>query len=155
MKKVKIGFLPLYIKLYDDKDPSLRIPMLGHKDAAIAMLKNEGLEVVEAPVCRISAEFMAAKELFNQEQVDAVVTLHLAYSPSLESIGALLACDAPIVVLDSTITYDLYGRMLEADIDSNHGIHGVQAVSYTHLTKPFLCITIRLEKRNLFFWGLS
>ena len=126
MKKVKIGFLPLYIKLYDDKDPSLRIPMLGHKDAAIAMLKNEGLEVVEAPVCRISAEFMAAKELFNQEQVDAVVTLHLAYSPSLESIGALLACDAPIVVLDSTITYDLYGRMLEADIDSNHGIHGVQ-----------------------------
>ena len=78
------------------------------------------------PVCRLAAEFAAAIAHFEKEQVDAMVTLHLAYSPSLESEKALAATELPIVILDTTpeYVYDQYtpdtAEML------NHGIHGVQ-----------------------------
>lgn len=128
-KKVKVGFLPLYIKLYDDTSgPSYRIPMEKYMNMCISMLETQGIEVVPADqVCRIKPEFEAAAEKFNAEDVDAVITMHLAYSPSLESIEALLKLKAPIIVFDSTPHYELIEVAgYEGRISPNHGIHGVQ-----------------------------
>ena len=83
MQKIKIGYLPLYIKLYDDSDPHTRDPMVAHMKTLIAMLESQGLEVTAADVCRVRPEFEAAAKMFNDLDVDAVVTQHLAYSPSL------------------------------------------------------------------------
>ena len=129
MKKIKVGFLPLYIKLYDDSSgPSYRVPMEKYMDMAIKMLENEGIEVLPADqVCRIKPEFEAAAEKFNAADVDAVITFHLAYSPSLESIEALMKLNAPIIVFDSTPHYELIKVAgYEGRISPNHGIHGVQ-----------------------------
>ena len=123
-KKVKVGFLPLYIKLYDDAGVK-RDATLKCMNAAIKMLESEDVEIVLSDVCRIKPEFNAAAELFNNEAVDAVVTYHLAYSPSLESIDALCAMNAPVIVCDTTLTYNMSERMNPADISPNHGIHGV------------------------------
>ena len=128
-KKIKVGFLPLYIKLYDDSNgPGYRAHMEEYMHTCISMLETQGIEVVLADqVCRIAPEFKAAAEKFNAEDVEAVITMHLAYSPSLESIEALLSLKAPIVVFDTTPDYELIksagyiGR-----IGPNHGIHGVQ-----------------------------
>ena len=128
MKKIKVGFLPLYIKLYDDSQGlGYRIPMEKYMNMAINMLETQGIEIVQADVCRIKPEFDAAASMFNEADVDAVITFHLAYSPSLESIEALLSLKAPIIVFDSTPDYELIKVAGYAGrISPNHGIHGVQ-----------------------------
>ena len=127
MRKIKIGYLPLYIKLYDDCGQD-RTPLLAYTDRLVSLLEAQGLEVVRpADLCRTHEEFDSAAALFNAEDVDAVVTQHLAYSPSLESIDALLRLKAPIVVLDSTPDYQLIAVADHKNcIDNDHGIHGVQ-----------------------------
>lgn len=127
MKKIKVGYLPLYIKLYDDNGQD-RTPLLQYMQTLIDMLECRGLEVVRTKdVCRTKEEFDAAAVLFNEEDVDAVITQHLAYSPSLESIGALLSLKAPIIVFDTTPDYQLLAVADKKNcIDNDHGIHGVQ-----------------------------
>ena len=128
MKKIKVGFLPLYIKLYDDANGvGYRAPMEKYMHMAINMLEAQGIDVVLSDVCRIKPEFDAAAAMFNEADVDAVITLHLAYSPSLESIEALLSLKAPIIVFDSTPDYELIkSAAFKGKIGPNHGIHGVQ-----------------------------
>ena len=54
MKKIKVGYLPLYIKLYDDSNPHYRDPMVDYMHMLIKMLESQGLVVVLADeVCRI------------------------------------------------------------------------------------------------------
>lgn len=129
MKQIKVGFLPLYIQLYDDNmTPDYRAPMEQYMNTVIQMLKDQGLQVIPAEaVCRIAPEFEAAVAKFNAEDVDAVITMHLAYSPSLESIDALMKLEAPIIVFDSTADYEIVSyQNSENRIGPNHGIHGVQ-----------------------------
>ena len=99
MKPVRVGLLPLYIKLYDDVDPALRLLQLPFLQDVERALEAEGLSVLVSNVCRVQDEFAQAVALFNREKVDAVVTLHLAYSPSLEAIDALASLDAPIILM--------------------------------------------------------
>ena len=90
MKNIRVGYLPLYIKLYDDNGQD-RTPLVEHMEKLIAMLRERGLEVFPAEeLCRVKEEFERAVRRFNELKVDAVITQHLAYSPSLESIEALL-----------------------------------------------------------------
>ena len=128
IKKIKVGYLPLYIKLYDDSNPHYRDPMVEYMNMLVKMLESQNIEVVMADeVCRVKDEFDRAAKKFNDEDVVAVITQHLAYSPSLESIEALLSLKAPIVVFDTTPDYELLKVAgYEGRISANHGIHGVQ-----------------------------
>lgn len=128
MKKIKVGYLPLYIKLYDDSNPHYRDPMVDYMNMMVGMIESQGVEVIMADeVCRIKEEFDRAAKKFNDADVDAVITQHLAYSPSLESVEALLSLKAPIVVFDTTPDYQLLKvANYEGRISANHGIHGVQ-----------------------------
>ena len=128
MEKIKIGYLPLYIKLYDDSSPWERDPLVEYMNMLVSMLRSQGLDLVMADeVCRVKEEFDRAAEKFNQAGVAAVITQHLAYSPSLESIDALMRLNAPIIVLDTTVDYELLSvANYDNRIMANHGIHGVQ-----------------------------
>jgi len=128
-KKIKVGLLPLYIKLYDDNSgPARRAPMEQYIRGCIQMLETMNIEVLPATqVCRIAPEFEAEVVRFTEADVDAVITVHLAYSPSLESIQALLKLDVPIIVLDATYHYEIIEASgYEKRTGHNHGIHGVQ-----------------------------
>ena len=125
MNKIKIGLLPLYIKLYDDSMPGFRPRMEKFYAKMTGMLENEGFEVVTSPFCRLENEFETAVSSFEQAGADCIVTLHMAYSPSLESIKVLAKTPLPIVVMDTTETYDFGFNVHIDDIDYNHGIHGV------------------------------
>ena len=96
---MKIGLLPLYVKLYDDKLPELRIRLEKFYNEIAGMLEERGMTVVKSDFCRLSDEFSAVVKTYEEENVDAIVTLHMAYSPSLESIEALKGTVLPIVVL--------------------------------------------------------
>ncbi len=126
MKPIRVGLLPLYIKLYDDVDPALRLKQLPFLQDVASALEAEGLELVISDVCRVRAEFERAVSEFNRQDVAAVVTLHLAYSPSLEAVDALAALNMPIILMDTTPTYDFIAEAAVEAIDRNHGIHGVQ-----------------------------
>ncbi len=127
MKKVKIGFLPLYVKLYDDGAPNMRLRIDAFKNEIVDLLKaKEDVEVIAADVCRLEGEFKDAIALFEKEKVDSIVTLHLAYSPSLESEKVLSATNLPIVILDTTPTFEFTDDDDNVSISYNHGIHGVQ-----------------------------
>lgn len=125
MANIKIGLLPLYIKLYDDSAPDARKRVDPFLKKISNKFTEKGIEVVEVPVCRIEPEFEAAINKFENENVDAIVTLHMAYSPSLESEKALARTKLPIVVLDTTENYNFVDTEV-AETMYNHGIHGVQ-----------------------------
>ena len=129
MKKIKVGYLPLYIKLYDDSNEKWRDPVVLYMNKLIGMIEDRGFEVVPADeVCRIKPEFDRAAAKFNSDpEICAVITQHLAYSPSLEAAEALKSLKAPIIVFDTTPDLELLKFAETEDrIMDNHGIHGVQ-----------------------------
>lgn len=148
---MKIGFLPLYIKLYDDNSPKLRARLDPFYEKVAAIFESRGVEVVRSPFCRIKPEFDEAVSLFEKEEVDAIVTLHMAYSPSLESIGALVGTSLPIVVLDTTETFDFSPMMAAGEISYNHGIHGVMDMCsmLTRYGKPYAIAAGHYEESDV------
>ena len=122
---MKIGLLPLYVKLYDDKLPELRTRMDTFYNAIAKSFEQRGIEVVRSPFCRQAKEFSSSVALFEQNNVDAIVTIHIAYSPSLESIAALSKTKLPIIILDTTETLEFTNKQNPEEIMYCHGIHGV------------------------------
>lgn len=121
---MKIGLLPLYIALYDVTNPEVRPRMEAFYESIAKTFEEKGLEVVRSPFCRLKPEFDKAITSFETEKADAIVTIHIAYSPSLESIEALTKTDLPIVVLDATDTME-FTPTSPNNIMYCHGIHGV------------------------------
>ena len=100
-EKPKAGLLPLYLRLYDECRPSA----LAQFDAFVRRISGgliaEGLDVSTAPVCRERPDFERAISSLEDAEVDILITLHLAYSPSLESIGAFKRTKLPILMLEN------------------------------------------------------
>lgn len=125
MKPAKIGFLPLYIELYDAVGSKARSRLEPFYETLVQALEARGLEVIRSPFCRLSEEFEKAISSFEAAGADCIVTWHAAYSPSLESAQALSRTALPIVVLDTTETYDFGASQNPDEISYCHGIHGV------------------------------
>lgn len=121
---MKIGLLPLYIKLYDDIGIS-RDYLKSFYNRVAEIFVKKSVEVSTVDFCRVESEFVQAVSYFEDCNVDAIVTLHMAYSPSLESIDVLTKTKLPIIVMDSTPTLEFTPLQDKIHIDYNHGIHGV------------------------------
>ncbi len=126
LDKPTIGLLPLYLKLYDDTWPSLRDAFAPFLETIRDALESDGCTVVTASICRVASEFCDAVKEFEAADADCIMTLHLAYSPSLEAIDALLAWPRPIIMLDTTMDESFGPDTAPSRIMFNHGIHGVQ-----------------------------
>ncbi len=124
--KPSAGLLPFYIELYDRAAPEKRALVEQFLGEIVSALASRGVEAVPAPVCRIREEFEQAVRSFEKSGVDAIVTLHLAYSPSLESAEVLLATRLPLIVLDTTPDFGFGPDQDPEAVFLNHGIHGVQ-----------------------------
>lgn len=136
---MKIGLLPFYLKLYDEVCPQYHAPALRFAESIAAALRRHGFEVHLAPVCRVREEFQAALDSMETSGCEALATLHLAYSPSLESAALVAASPLPVVVIDTTPDAR-FATGSEDEIMPNHGIHGVQDFCnlLLRLRKPFL-----------------
>ena len=125
MKKIKIGFLPFYVKLYDDVGVDRKPLEKFYEEIAQRIEEEFGLEVIRGAVCRLKGDFSKTISEFENKEADVIVTLHLAYSPSLESADALCATKLPVVVLDTTESYEFSPSTDPNALMRNHGIHGV------------------------------
>ena len=122
---MKIGLLPLYIRLYEECAPAYHDPAQRAADAAADALRKCGFEVESTALCRVGPEIAAAVRNFETSGCQVLVTLHAAYSPSLEAIETLVGTELPIVVFDTTPDAE-FGFDFGNKLMLNHGIHGVQ-----------------------------
>ena len=145
---MKIGLLPFYLALYDNAVPENGRKVRPFADKIAAALKARGFDVVQSPACRLKNEFADAVKLFETSGCEAIATLHLAYSPSLESIGPLSATALPLVIIDTTPDYEF---IPPGHIMANHGIHGVQDFCNLLIRygKPFLLSAGHWEKSDV------
>lgn len=121
---MKIGLLPLYLALYDETSPDARPRMEAFYESIAKAFEAKGAEVVRSPFCRLKPEFEKTIADFEKKDADVIVTIHIAYSPSLEAIESLAKTELPIVVLDATDTME-FTPMSPNNIMYCHGIHGV------------------------------
>ncbi|MHC4887079.1 MAG: hypothetical protein ACYTGH_18535, partial [Planctomycetota bacterium] len=147
----RVGFLPLYLKLYDDSMGERRKDFDPLLEAVNKHFVDEGFEVTAAPVCRVREEFEAAVASFKAADVDIIATLHLAYSPSLESAQVLAESNLPIVMVDTTLSYDFGLDVGPEEIFLNHGIHGLQdlASMLRRFGKPFEIVAGHLTESDV------
>ena len=124
--KTKAALLPLYAELYDRTMPAERSRCEEFLSQVQAALTQRGIDVLPLPTCRLKEEFDAAVRQAERAGAAALVTLHLAYSPSLECIDALARTPLPIFVLDTTPATAFGPGQEPAELMYNHGIHGVQ-----------------------------
>ncbi|MBT3378058.1 MAG: hypothetical protein HN742_39930 [Lentisphaerae bacterium] len=149
--KPTVGLLPLYLQLYDDRMPERRAMFDGFMRDIESGLSAQGMSVHSGDVCRKAHEVAAALDLFGQNGVDVIVTLHLAYSPSLESAPLLAASPLPVVLLDTTMDPG-FGQGTEPDrIMYNHGIHGVMDLASVlrRRGKPFTVVAGHPESSSV------
>jgi L-arabinose isomerase len=151
MTKPRVGLLPLYIELYDKSLPEMRTRVDGFYQQIASALTAHGLEVDTVPVCRVKSEFDSAIRQFERKPVDVIVTLHLAYSPSLESSARLASTPLPIVVLDTTPTYSYGAGQDPQELLYNHGIHGVQDMCnlLRRNQKPYVVVAGHWQKSDV------
>jgi len=147
MKTPKVGLLPLYLKFYDEVLPNLAAQLAPFVQHVQERLVRSGLDVAVAPIARTRPDFASAVERFESEAVDAIVTLHLAYSPSLESAEVLAQSRLPIIMLDTTPDRDFGGHVDPMRLLENHGIHGLQDLASVlrRLGKPYRVIAGHLD----------
>lgn len=122
---MKVGLLPLYISQYDKTSPHLRERMGVFYEKIAVMLEERGVKVVRSPICTEEEQFEKEVATYEESGCDAIVTLHLAYSPGLYSEQALKNTKLPIIVCDTTETFDFSDEQLSSEVMYCHGIHGV------------------------------
>ena len=121
----RAALLPFYLKLYDDLLPESRQKFDGYIQHIVTEFTDRGIEIETGSVCRLAGEFEKEISRFEKADLDCIVTLHLAYSPSMEAIDAFCKTNLPIVILDATMDGE-FGRGVSPDrIMFNHGVHGV------------------------------
>jgi len=149
--KPRAGLLPLYLKLYDDCLPEARGAFGSFLERVRTGLAAQGVEVVTAPICRVADEFAAGVAGLEAQHVDLLVTLHLAYSPSLESIESLARTPLPLLILDTTMDHDFGLDVDPARLLYNHGIHGVQDLGcmLRRRGKPFEIVAGHVTESNV------
>jgi L-arabinose isomerase len=150
-RQVRAGLLPLYLQLYDETVPEVLPQFESFLDQVVYGLTALGVEVSPAEVCRVAPQFRAAVDQFEEDGVDLIITLHLAYSPSIESVDALASTSLPILLLDTTMDHDFGMDVDPARIMFNHGIHGVQdlASMLRRRGKPFEIVAGHVTESNV------
>lgn len=123
-RTIKAGFLPLYLKLYEDITPgAYKLFEEFIRDTKNLLVKS-GVTLADPGIVYEEKHVEKAKDLFLREQVSFIITLHLCYSPSLLIADFLERFDLPILILDTTPDSS-FENMRDDYLTKNHGIHGV------------------------------
>ncbi len=153
MKNIAAGLLPMFTELIDNSRPQVRPKIEKFADDILDRLetKTKDIKYIRSSICCTKADFEKALKLFKSEKVDTIVTLHLTYSPSLESAGVLKESGIPIIILNTTPVFDLGPSQDPVEVLYNHGIHGVQDFCsvLTGMGKKFLIESGHWEKSDV------
>ena len=122
----KIGLLPLFMELLNKAIPDMRPRLDSFVETIAEEFGRRGIQVFRAPLSGLRKDIRGALKMIEENKPDALVTLHLTYSPSLEAISELVRTRLPIIILDTTPVSNFSAIRDPLEIMFNHGIHGVQ-----------------------------
>lgn len=122
-RKLKAALVPLYLKLYEDVAPEIKNRLLPMAEG-VAEILGEWCRLTALPVTCTPDDVRHAEEVIKTENIDCIITLHLAYSPSLLSAGMFASLAKPILIIDTTLD-EGFCAMSGDYLMKNHGIHGV------------------------------
>ena len=121
--RLSVVAAPLYLAFYDEVDPDLRNRIYPMVEAVIQKIAQHA-EVHTVPIITKFEDVDVLKNAAAKEDVDAVITIHMSYSPSQLVCDALKEINKPLLVIDTT--YDAGFKEIYDDyLLRNHGIHGV------------------------------
>ncbi|TFG63044.1 MAG: hypothetical protein E4H36_06575, partial [Spirochaetales bacterium] len=123
-ESVKAGFLPLYLKIYDELTPGGCRRFDGFIREMKDILESSGITLADPGAVFDVSHVKKAGELFQREKVSFVITLHLCYSPSLLIADILEDLGRPILIIDSTPDVS-FENMEDNYLLDTHGIHGI------------------------------
>ncbi len=146
-----LGLLPMYLRLYDEIRPETREAFRPWLTDVATALEREKATVVMADICCVEADFRQAIAGFQAAGVDAIVTLHLAYSPSEEALGVLCGTSLPLIMLDTTMDASFGPDVDPGRLMFNHGIHGVQdlAAMLRRWRRPYHVVAGHLDDSDV------
>jgi len=108
------------MKLIDQASPQARPGFENFIGSIKSKLESLDIETVVADISCMQKDFSNAVDLFEEQDVDAIITLHLTYSPSLESAPVLAKTKIPLIVLDTTQSFDFGPDKGPGDVLFNH-----------------------------------
>ena len=153
MTGIKAGLLPMFAKLIDDSRPEVRHKIDKFADTVLNGLKTASKDIIftRTPICCMKKDFEKALKQFRDQKLDAIITLHLTYSPSLESAEVLAGSSIPVIILNTTPAYELGPSQDPIEVLYNHGIHGVQDFSsvLTGMGKKFFIESGHWQKSDV------
>lgn len=137
--RARIGLLPLYLKALDDREPQRRQRVEAFYRQIASELDRRGVEVLPSPLARLRPEFEDAVRGFERSGAEAIVTLHLASCPSLESAEPLARSPLPLIVCDTTPAPSCGPEQDPHELTYNQGTQGVRDLCNLLLRygKPF------------------
>ena len=146
-----IGLMPLFLAYYDEVLPELKPQVDRFAQRIAAELSTEDVRVVRSPVCCLEPEVKEALSDFDAAGVDLIVTLHLAYSTSLDAAPLLAESNLPVVLLDTTPALHFGAEATRQDMLEGHGIHGVQdlASMLRRLGKDYAVVAGHIENSDV------
>ncbi len=124
-RRPRVGLLGVMLELYDKSSPELR-PAQEQFAGELAGKLGEFADVTNAGVHNTREGVDAAVQALERADVDLIVTVHLAYAPSLILVPSLLRTSKPLVLWNTQRIREIGGDFSHADLLQNHGMHGVQ-----------------------------
>ena len=119
----KTGLLPLMLELYRRYNPELekkQAPFIEQVGASLRAFSD----VTIAPVCATGEEVRRAIRGFEQDDVDLIVILFIAYATSISALNPLLETRIPLLLFSTAPKNSMASGMTMEDISLNHGVHG-------------------------------
>ena len=149
------GFMPLYLKLYDDATPGSDAQFAPFVRSIESHLIDLGLSLVSPGVVFETPHVEAARRMFDASDISFLVLLHLSYSPSLLVADLIEEIGVPVLLIDTTPEYT-FECVREDYLMRNHGIHGVMDLTSVLASKGvgFTVVSGHVEE-DCKLWDLS
>jgi L-arabinose isomerase len=143
----KIGLLALTLELYEKLAPGLGQAREDWLRREVIPALEAGAEVVfEGAVFR-REDLQAAVARFEAAGADALLVMHLTYSPSQIALPALQSTHLPIVLWNTQELFGVDAAFTLAAMIDNHGVHGTQDLAnvLTRCSVKFHYVTSHLR----------
>jgi L-arabinose isomerase len=124
--KPKIGIMALTLELYETLAPALRVSREEWlRREAIPLLSQKADVIFTGAVYRREA-IEALVQRYENDKVDALLVILLAYSPSQIALPALRRTRLPIVIWNTQELFAVDAHFTLGAMIDNHGVHGTQ-----------------------------
>jgi L-arabinose isomerase len=146
IRRPRLGLLAVILELYDKSNPELK-PVQQQFARRLAERLEDFADVTFPGAKNTRGGVAEAMAAFDTAGVDLIVTVHLAYAPSLILLPSLVKTRLPLVLWNTQKITGIGADFQPHHLTENHGMHGVQdlANALNRARRPFEVVTSHWE----------